>query len=38
VEKGAFTDHAWVNADEVKNYLCIDGVDKEVAQTIELFK
>jgi 8-oxo-dGTP pyrophosphatase MutT (NUDIX family) len=37
IEKGAFTDHAWVNAEEVKNYPCIDGVDEEVAKTIELF-
>jgi len=38
VEKGAFTDHTWVNTDEVKNYPCIDGVDEEVEKTIELFK
>jgi 8-oxo-dGTP pyrophosphatase MutT (NUDIX family) len=37
IEKGAFTDHAWVNMEEVKNYPCIDGVDEEVAKTIELF-
>jgi 8-oxo-dGTP pyrophosphatase MutT (NUDIX family) len=37
IEQGAFTDHAWVNAEEVKNYPCIDGVDEEVAKTIELF-
>jgi 8-oxo-dGTP pyrophosphatase MutT (NUDIX family) len=37
IERGAFTDHAWVNAEEVKNYPCIDGVDEEVAKTIELF-
>lgn len=37
VEKGAFTDFAWVNAEEVKDYPCIDGVDEEVKRTIELF-
>ena len=37
IEQGAFTDHAWVNAEEVKNYPCIDGVDEEVRKTIELF-
>jgi 8-oxo-dGTP pyrophosphatase MutT (NUDIX family) len=37
IERGAFTDHAWVNAEEIKNYPCIDGVDEEVAKTIELF-
>lgn len=36
-EVGAFTDSAWVNADEVKDYDCIDGIQDEVAQTIELF-
>lgn len=36
-EAGAFTDYAWVNADEVKNYECIDGIAEEVAQAIELF-
>jgi len=38
LEKGGFTDHAWVNEEEVKRYPCIDGVDEEVAQTIGLFK
>jgi 8-oxo-dGTP pyrophosphatase MutT (NUDIX family) len=37
LEKGAFTDHAWVNAEEVKNYPCIDGLFEEIAQTIKLF-
>jgi hypothetical protein len=36
-EPGAFTTYAWVNAEEVKNYPCIDGVALEVAQTIEAF-
>ncbi len=37
LEKGAFTDSAWANADEVKDYDCIDGVVEEVAATIEVF-
>lgn len=37
LEAGGFTDYAWVNVDEVKNYLCIDGIQEEVAQTIKLF-
>jgi 8-oxo-dGTP pyrophosphatase MutT (NUDIX family) len=37
LEKGSFTDFAWVNAKEVKGYDCIDGIKKEVAQTIALF-
>ena len=28
LEKGAFTDHAWVNVEEVKDYPCIDGVNE----------
>jgi 8-oxo-dGTP pyrophosphatase MutT (NUDIX family) len=38
VEDGAFTDFAWVNADEVKNYECIKGIPEEVAKTIEIFE
>lgn len=37
LEKGAFTDFAWVNAQEVKDYECIDGVQDEVAAAIQLF-
>lgn len=37
LEEGGFTDHIWVNAEEVKNYPCIDGVPEEVAKTISLF-
>ena len=37
VEQGSFTDHVWVNAEEVKNYDCIDGIADEVAQSIQLF-
>ena len=36
-EKGAFTDFAWVNVEEVKKYECIDGIADEVAQTIKIF-
>ena len=36
-ERGAFTDHAWVNEEEVKNYDCIKGVHEEVKKTIEIF-
>jgi ADP-ribose pyrophosphatase YjhB (NUDIX family) len=32
-----FTDHAWVNAEEVKKYDCIEGITEEVARAIELF-
>jgi 8-oxo-dGTP pyrophosphatase MutT (NUDIX family) len=38
LEKSGFTDHAWVDAEEIKNYDCIEGVDLEVAQTIKMFK
>jgi len=37
VEEGSFSDHAWVNAEEVKEYDCIDGIQDEVATTISLF-
>lgn len=37
LEEGAFTDYAWVNAEEIKRYECIDGICDEVAQTIKLF-
>jgi len=36
-EKGAFTDYAWVNEEEVKKYGCIDGVADEVRKTIRIF-
>ena len=38
LEEGGFTDHAWVNADEVRSYECIDGIQDEVAKTIHLFQ
>lgn len=37
LEQGGFTDHAWVNGDEVLAYDCIDGIKKEVMETINLF-
>ncbi len=37
VEQGGFTDHAWVNAEEVMQYDCIDGIQEEVKKTISLF-
>jgi len=36
-ERGAFTDFAWVNEEEIKKYECIDGVSEEVEKTIKLF-
>lgn len=36
-EQDAFTDSVWVNAEEVKNYDCIDGVKEEVEATIRAF-
>ncbi|MBI2666524.1 NUDIX domain-containing protein [Candidatus Woesearchaeota archaeon] len=38
LEKGAFTDFAWVNAEEVKQYDCIEGIKEEVEKTIEVLK
>lgn len=32
-----FDGYAWVNAQEVKKYKCIKGIDKEVAKTIKLY-
>ncbi len=37
LEKGAFTDFAWVNQDEVKKYGCIKGIAEEIYKTIRLF-
>jgi 8-oxo-dGTP pyrophosphatase MutT (NUDIX family) len=36
-EVGAFTDFAWVDASEVKEYDCIDGIHEEVLHTIRIF-
>jgi len=38
LEEGAFTDHKWVDIEEVKNFDVIEGIDCEVAQTIKMFK
>ena len=38
LEKGSFTDFAWVNAKEVKEYDCIDGISKEVGDTIAVYR
>ena len=37
LEEGAFVDHAWVNAEEVENYDCIQGIQEEVKTAIKLF-
>ena len=36
--EGSFTEYAWVDAQEVKEYDCILGIQEEVAKTIEIFK
>ncbi|HYD02969.1 MAG TPA: NUDIX hydrolase [Alphaproteobacteria bacterium] len=38
LEKGSFTDYAWVNSEEIKEYSCIKGVPEEIEKTIELFR
>lgn len=38
LEESGFTGHAWVNAEEVKQFDCIQGVHEEVAQTIKFFE
>jgi len=38
LEKGAFTDFKWVNKEEVKNYNCIKGINKEIEETVNLFR
>ena len=37
LEAGAFVDYAWVNAEEMKQYDCIDGVAQEVADVVAFF-
>lgn len=37
LEKGAFTDFAWVTKEEVKNYDCIEGIPEEISKAIQLF-
>ncbi len=38
LEEGAFTDYAWVDEKEVKNYDCIKGIQEEVEKTIRLME
>ena len=38
VEAEAFSDYAWVNAEEVKKYDCIQGIPEEIVATITMFK
>jgi len=38
LELGSFTDHAWVNAEEVKEYDCIRGIPGEVAKASSLIR
>ncbi len=37
LEKGAFTDFAWVDAEEIRAYDCIEGIENEIAKAIEIF-
>lgn len=37
IEDDSFTDFAWVNVEEVKNYDCIQGIAEEVDKTIKIF-
>ena len=37
IEENAFTNHAWVNTEEVQKYDCIQGIQEEVERTIKLF-
>jgi len=37
LEKGGFTNFAWVDAKEVLKYKCIKGIKTEIIKTIELF-
>jgi NADH pyrophosphatase NudC (nudix superfamily) len=36
-EEGGFTDYKWVDAQEVKEYDCIQGVHYEIEKTIQKF-
>ena len=38
LEKGSFTDFAWVDAEEIKKYICIKGIPEEVSATIGIYK
>lgn len=37
IEKGAFTHHAWVNSEEVREYECIDGIHEEIDFVTKIF-
>ncbi|MGI0100494.1 MAG: NUDIX domain-containing protein [Candidatus Micrarchaeaceae archaeon] len=37
LEEGSFTDYAWVNEREVRNFDCIKGIDNEISAAIRLF-
>src|SRR3989344_1338561 len=37
IEENAFSDFAWVNAEEVKQFDCIKGIAEEIQRTIALF-
>ena len=37
LEEDAFDDYAWVDANELKDYDCILGIQEEVIRTIDLF-
>lgn len=36
-EPGAFTEYAWVSAEEAQKYPCIEGISSEIAATIAVF-
>ncbi|MBS3081227.1 NUDIX hydrolase [Candidatus Pacearchaeota archaeon] len=38
LEQGAFTDFKWVDDMEARSYDCIEGIHKEIEETINLFK
>ncbi len=38
LEKGAFSDYAWVSEEDINNYDCIVGVPEEIKKTIKLFE
>jgi len=38
LEEGSFTDSAWVNETEIKEYEFIEGIDKEILETVKIFK
>ena len=38
LEKGSFTDHAWVDDSDVGEYDCIQGIAQEIQEAIAMFK